>query len=70
MVLAVAAIWWLATHGKGEAKLRFISWLLLPVIVWLLVAVHSPAEAGRVASGAASGAGTAISAVGRLFSGM
>lgn len=69
MVFAVVAIWWLAAHGKGEAKLRFIAWLLLPIIVWLLVAVHSPAEAGRVASGAASGAGTVISAVGRLFSG-
>jgi hypothetical protein len=69
MVGAVVAIWWLAAHGKGEAKLRFISWLLLPVIVWLLMAAQNPAEAGRVATGAASGAGAAISAIGRLFSG-
>jgi hypothetical protein len=70
MALAVAGIWWLATRGRGEIKLRFIAWLLLPVIVWLLMAAHSPAEAGRVATGAASGAGTVIGAIGRLFSGI
>lgn len=69
MVLAVAGIWWMSTRSRGEIKLRLLAWLLLPVIVWLLMAAHDPAEAGRVASGAASGAGAAISAVGRLFSG-
>ena len=70
VVAGVIVIWWLSTHGKGSAGYRLIAWLLLPAIVWVLVAVHSPAAAGRIASGAASGAGTAIGAVGRLFSGL
>ena len=70
LIAAVVAIWWLSTHGKGSAGYRLIAWLLLPAILWVLVAVHSPAAAGRIASGAASGAGTAIGAVGRLFSGL
>jgi hypothetical protein len=66
VVLAVAAVWWLSTHGKGEVKLRLIAWILLPVIVWLLVAANNPAEAGRIASGAAAGVTTAVSVVGQL----
>jgi hypothetical protein len=69
MVGGVIAIWWLSTHGKGEIKLRLIAWLLLPAMVWLLLAAHSPAEAGKVASGAASGVSVAIGAVSRVVSG-
>lgn len=70
VVLAVVTVWWLATHGKGEIKLRLLAWLLLPVIVWLLLAAHSPAEAGKVASSAASGVTTAIGALSRVVSGI
>lgn len=70
IVLGVIAIWWLSTHGKGEIKLRFIAWLLLPLIVWLLVAAHNPAEAGRIATGAASGTATAISALSKALTGI
>jgi hypothetical protein len=70
VVLGIIAIWWLATHGKGEVKLRFLAWLLLPVIVWALVAAHSPAEGARIASGAASGVSVAIGAFSRLASGI
>jgi hypothetical protein len=70
VVLAVAGIWWLSTRGKGEVKLRLLAWILLPVIVWLLVAARSPAEAGRIASGAAAGVTVAIGTVGRLASGI
>jgi hypothetical protein len=69
VVLGVIGIWWLSTHGKGEVKLRLLAWLLLPVIAWLLVAAHDPAEAGRIASGAASGASTALSSLGKLVGG-
>lgn len=69
VVLAVAAVWWLSTHGKGEVKLRLIAWILLPLIVWLLIAAQSPAEAGRIASGVAAGVTVAVGTVGRLVSG-
>jgi hypothetical protein len=68
LVLGIIAVWWLATHGKGEIKLRLIAWLLLPLIVWGLVAAQNPAEAGRIAAGAASGAALAISTIGRVVS--
>lgn len=70
VVLAVAAIWWLSTHGKGEVKLRLLAWLLLPVIAWALLAAHSPAEGARIASGAASGISVALSAFGRVLGGI
>lgn len=66
VVLAVIAIWWFATHGKGTASGRLIAWMLLPVILWALLAVHNPAEAGRIASGTASGVAVAVSAASRL----
>jgi len=69
VVLAVAAVWWLSTHGKGEVKLRLIAWVLLPLIVWLLVAANNPAEGARIASGAASGVSVAIGALGHLVGG-
>lgn len=68
VVLGVIAVWYLATHGKGEIKLRLIAWLLLPLIVWLLVAAQSPAEAGRIAAGTASGVSVVILTVGRVIS--
>lgn len=34
-----------------------------------MIAAHNPAEAARIASGAASGVTTDISAIGRLFTG-
>jgi hypothetical protein len=66
VVIAVIAIWWLATHGKGTASARLIAWVLLPVVVWVLVAVASPAEAGRIATGTASGVAVAVGAFSRL----
>jgi uncharacterized membrane protein len=69
VVIAVIIIWRVSVGGRGEIKLRLLAWLLLPVIVWALVAAHSPAEGGQIASGAASGIGTAISALGKLFGG-
>jgi hypothetical protein len=66
VVIAVIAVWWLATHGKGTASARLIAWILLPVVFWLLVAVASPAEAGRIASGTASGVAVAVGAFTRL----
>ena len=69
MIAAVAGIWYLAARGKGEIKLRLLAWLLLPIIVWLLIAAYTPADAARIASGAASGVTTDISAIGRLFTG-
>jgi hypothetical protein len=70
VVLGIIGIWWLSTHGKGEVKLRLLAWLLLPVILWVLVAAHSPAEGARIAAGAASGVSVAIGAVSRVVSGM
>jgi hypothetical protein len=69
VVLAVVAVWWLSSHGKGEVKLRLLAWLLLPVIVWLLVAANDPAAAGRIASGAATGVTTVIGVLGKVASG-
>lgn len=66
VVLAVVAVWWLSSHGKGEVKLRLLAWVLLPVIVWLLVAANNPAGAAHIASGAAAGVTTVIGALGRL----
>jgi hypothetical protein len=66
VVLGVVVIWWVSTHGKGGAALRLIAWVLLPVMVWLLIAVHDPAQAGHIASGAASGVSVAISSISRL----
>lgn len=68
VVLGVIAIWWISTHGKGSASLRLIAWTMLPVMMWLLVAVASPAEAGRIASGAASGVAVAVSGFSQLVS--
>jgi len=70
VVLVAVAVWWLSAHGKGEVKLRLLAWLLLPVVVWLMVAAHSPAEAGKIAAGAAAGVGTAIGAVSQVVSGI
>jgi hypothetical protein len=70
VVLGVIVVWWLATHGKGGAGFRLIAWILLPVMVWLLIAVHDPAQAGHIAAGAASGVATAISGFSRLASGI
>jgi hypothetical protein len=41
--------------------------VLLPVIVWTLIAVHDPAEAGRIAAGAATGTSVAAAAFGQLL---
>ena len=68
VVLAVIAVWCLAARGNGEIKLRLLAWLLLPIIVWLLIAANSPAEAARIASGAATGVTVAIGALVHLFS--
>jgi hypothetical protein len=70
VVLAVIGIWWISTHGKGGAALRLIAWVLLPLMLWLLDAVHDPAQAGHIATGAASGVATAISGLSRLASGI
>jgi hypothetical protein len=70
VVLGIAGIWYLSTHGKGEVKLRLLAWLLLPVILWALVAAHSPAEGVRIASGAASGVSVAVGAVSKVVSGI
>jgi hypothetical protein len=70
VVLGIIAIWWLASHGKGEIKLRLLAWLLLPVIAWALVAAQNPAEGARIAGGAASGVSVAIGVVSRVVSGV
>jgi hypothetical protein len=67
VVLAIILIWRLAVGGRGEIKLRLIAWVLLPVIVWTLIAVHDPAEAGRIAAGAATGTSVAAAAFGQLL---
>lgn len=66
VVIVIIAIWYLSTHGKGGAGFRLIAWLLLPVILWMLLAVHDPAQAERIASGTASGVAVAVGAVSRL----
>lgn len=66
----VIGIWWVSVHGKGGAAFRLIAWMMLPLVLWLLVAVHNPAQAGQMASGAASGVSVDISAVSRLVSAM
>lgn len=68
VAIAVIGIWWISTHGKGGAALRLIAWVLLPLMFWLLLAVHDPGQAGRIASGAASGVSVDISAFSSLFS--
>lgn len=70
VVLGVIAVWWLATHGKGGAGFRLIAWILLPLVFWMLLAVHDPAQAGRIASGAASGVATAVSGISQWVSGI
>lgn len=70
VALTVIAVWWVATHGKGSAALRLIAWTALLGVLWLMLAVHSPAQAGRIASGAASGVAVAISAVSQFASGI
>lgn len=67
VVLGVVVIWRMAVGGRGEIKLRLIAWVLLPVIVWMLIAVHDPVEAGRIAAGAATGTSVAASAIGQLL---
>jgi hypothetical protein len=68
VVLAVIGIWRLAVGGRGEIKLRLLAWLLLPLIVWGLVAANSPAEAGRIAAGTASGVSVVIMTVSKVIS--
>jgi hypothetical protein len=68
VILAVIAIWWLATHGKGTASGRLIAWLLLPAVAWVVLAARDPVQAGHIASGAASGAAAAVSGFSRLVS--
>lgn len=63
----VIGTWWISTHGKGGAAFRLIAWVMLPLVLWLLAAVHDPAQAGSIASGAASGVSVDISAVSRLI---
>lgn len=70
VVIVIIAIWYLSTHGKGGAGFRLIAWLLLPVILWMLLAVRDPAQAGRIASGAASGVAVAVSGISRWVSGI
>jgi hypothetical protein len=70
VALTVIAIWWISTHGKGSAALRLIAWASLLGVLWLLDAVHDPAQAGHIASGAASGVAVAISAVSQFANGI
>ena len=70
VVLGVIAVWWVSTHGKGGAGHRLVAWMLLPLMLWLLLAVDSPAQAGRIASGAATGVAVAVSGFSRLVSGI
>lgn len=70
VVLAVIGIWKMSTAGRGEVKLRLLAWVLLPVIVWTLLAARSPAEGARIASGAASGISVALGALSRVVSGI
>jgi hypothetical protein len=62
----IIGTWWVSVHGKGGAAFRLIAWMMLPLVLWLLVAVHDPAQAGQMASGAASGVSVDISAASRL----
>lgn len=66
VAIFVIGTWWISTHGKGGAAFRLIAWVMLPLVLWLLVAVHDPAQAGQIASGAASGVSVDISAFSRL----
>jgi hypothetical protein len=70
VVVGVIAVWFLSTHGKGTASARFIAWLLLPAVLWVILAVHNPAQAGHIASGTASGVAVAISALSRFAAGL
>jgi hypothetical protein len=70
VTLTVIAIWWISTHGKGSAALRLIAWAAALGVLWLLLAVHSPAQAGHIASGAASGVAVAISAFSQFAGGL
>jgi hypothetical protein len=68
VTLAVIAVWFLATHGKGTASGRLIAWLLLPAVAWVVIAVRDPGQAGSIASGAAAGAASVVSGFSRLVS--
>lgn len=69
VVLGVIAVWWVSTHGKGGAALRLIALVMAAIVFWMLLAVHNPAQAGHIASGAASGVSAAIGGISQWVSG-
>lgn len=73
VVVAVAGIWMYALGRKGSKGTipgRLSAVIVFAIAVWVLVAVHSPAEGARIASGAASGISVALGAFGRVIGGI
>jgi hypothetical protein len=63
-VLAVVALWWVSTHGKGTAPGRLVAWGSMAVIVWVLVGFKDPGTAGTMAQDFAAGISQAASGFG------
>jgi hypothetical protein len=66
-VLAVIALWYVSTHGKGTAPGRLVAWLVAAVVVWVMVDLQDPRSGGMVASGFASGIGQAVTGIGKFI---
>ena len=65
--LAVIALWWVSTHGKGTAPGRLVAWLAAVIVILVLVAVKNPHAAGDVVTGWFDGISGFITGLGRFL---
>jgi hypothetical protein len=66
-VLAVIALWWVSTHGKGNVAARLGAWGAAVVVIWLMVGFKYPHTAGMMASDFAAGISQAASGFGSFL---
>jgi hypothetical protein len=65
--LAVIALWWVSTHGKGGAALRLAAWGSAIFVLWILIAFKEPRVATGIASGFADGISQAVSGLAKFL---
>lgn len=59
-VLTLVAVWWLATHGKGNVAARLAAWGALLAAGWVVIAAVSPHAGSVITSVYATGAPAAV----------
>jgi hypothetical protein len=69
VLLAIIVIWRYAQGGRGPVSSRFAAIIVVFLVGWLLLGVHSAADGSAIASGLFHGLGGILSAAGTLITG-